>query len=86
VPDETAVQSIPGEQVEALRGLASGQSYVLLSPYPSLPAPVAASAWGRQLRLEGADDPCLQQFVHIFRLGPQAPEAGVPCTGEVGKP
>ncbi len=99
VPDETAVHSmehgavwvtyrrdLPKEQVEVLRGLASGQSHVLVSPYPDLPSPVVASAWGKQLRLEGADDPRLERFVSAFRQGPQAPEAGAPCAGGVGEP
>ncbi len=58
-------------------------TYTLLSPYPDLPVPVVASAWGRQLRLTGADDPRLVQFVRAYRLGQQAPEPGAPCTGGV---
>ncbi len=38
------------------------------------------------MRLEGAEDPCLEQFVRTFRLGPQAPEAVVSCIGGAGKP
>jgi putative peptide zinc metalloprotease protein len=75
---------LAGEQVAALRRLARGQTHVLVSPFPGLPAPVVASAWGRQLRLEAADDPRLAQFVRVFRLGPQAPERGGPCVGGVG--
>jgi hypothetical protein len=74
------------DQVEALRGLASSHSHVLVSPYPGLPAPVIASAWGRQLRLEGVYDPRLEQFVSSFERGPQSPEPGGPCTGGVGAP
>jgi hypothetical protein len=35
------------------------QTYVLVSPYPDLPAPVVASAWGEQLRLDSATSPDL---------------------------
>lgn len=72
---------LPADQIDILRRLAEEQTFVLVSPFPNLPAPVAASAWGHQLRLESADDPDLAQFVRAFRLGPQTPEPGAPCTG-----
>lgn len=31
-------------------------------------------------------NPRLEQFVGAFRLGPQAPERGGPCTGGIGQP
>jgi putative peptide zinc metalloprotease protein len=77
---------LPEEQIDSVGHLAQRQNYVLASPYPDLPSPVIASAWGRQLRLESADDPRLDQFVRAFRLGPQAPESGGPCTGGKGTP
>ena len=72
--------------VSKLVAVAKGQTYFDLSPYPGLPAPVVASAWGRQVRLSGADDPRLQSFVKQFRLGKQSPEPGASCTGGVGTP
>ncbi len=72
---------LPQDQIEKLRDLAQSQTYILVSLYPSLPFPVVASAWGNQLRLESAEDPRLEQFVHAFRLGSQTPEPGAPCTG-----
>ena len=74
------------EQIDSVRQLAQRQNYVLASPYPDIPAPLVVSAWGRQLRLEGADDQRLDQFVRAFRLSPQAPESGGPCTGGTGTP
>lgn len=52
-----------------------------MSPYPDLPAPVVATAWGEQIRLDGVDDLRLGQFVSAFRQGPQTPEPGTACTG-----
>ncbi len=75
----------PEQELDSLRSLARNQTYVLVSPYPGLPAPVVASAWGRQLRLDSARDPRLDQFVAAYRLGSQAPEPGAPCKG-VGRP
>jgi hypothetical protein len=77
---------LPVDQVETLRTLASGHTHVLVSPYPGLPAPVVASAWGVQLMLEGAYDPRLEQFVSAYEQGPQNPEPGAPCSGGIGEP
>ncbi|MDQ4068019.1 MAG: DUF3105 domain-containing protein [Actinomycetota bacterium] len=63
-----------------LRELAEGRGHVLVSRWDgNLPAPVVASAWGRQVKLRSAFDPELQQFVDMFAGGPQAPEQGVRC-------
>jgi Protein of unknown function (DUF3105) len=77
---------LPGDQVTALRSVVRGRSHLLLSPFPGLPAPVVASAWGRQLRLSGAFDPRLKKFIGVYRGGPQTPERGAPCSGGVGHP
>src|SRR5262249_27967716 len=58
--------------------------HILLSPYPGLPAPVVASAWGKQLRLTGASDPRLDLFVKTYMNGPQTPEPGAKCSGGTG--
>ena len=81
----TYAPDLPEDQVEKLKSLTL-KSYVLVSPYPGLPAPVVASAWGKQLRLNSANDPRLAQFVRAYRLGPQNPEPGAPCSGGVGSP
>jgi hypothetical protein len=77
---------LPVDQVEVLRQTASGNGYVLLSPYRGLPAPVMASAWGVQLELESPSDPRLWQFIQKYQQGAQTPEVGAVCTGGVGQP
>ena len=62
------------------------ERYLILSPYPGLPAPVVASAWGAQLQLKGPGDPRLQAFVTHFAGGNQGDEQGAPCTGGIGSP
>lgn len=93
VPNENAVHSmehgavwvtyrpgLPAAQVAALkRSIPS--TYAVLSPFPGLKAPVVASAWGKQLFLDGADDPRLAAFIRKYRQGSQAPEGGAACTG-----
>lgn len=95
VPDEHAVHSLehgavwityrPGLPKDFIDAMAKElpDTYVIVSPHPNLPAPVVASAWGRQLALEGPDDPRLIEFVRTYRQGPQTPEPGAPCTGGV---
>jgi len=99
VPNENAVHdlehgavwityqpTLSKSDVSKLTNLVKGQTYLLLSPYPNLPAPVVASAWGKQLRLTGASDPRLAAFVKKYKEGAQTPEPGSPCTGGVGTP
>jgi hypothetical protein len=99
VPNENAVHAmehgavwvtyrpdLPADQVATLRQLVGKKPYVVLSPYPGLPAPVVASAWGAQLALPSASDPRLPQFLAYYRQGPQTPEPGAPCTGGTGNP
>ena len=68
-------------QKEQLKQLVESQDCLMASPYPGLPAPVVASAWGKQLQLQSVEDPNLQEFISAFRKGPQTPEPGAPCTG-----
>lgn len=99
VPNENAVHSmehgavwityqpnLSAAEVTTLRNDVHGHTYVVLSPYPGIPAPVVASAWGVQLRLPGASDPRLAQFIRYYEQGPQTPEPGSPCSGGTGTP
>ena len=65
---------------------ANSRECVLVSPYPDLDSPVVASAWGKQIDLEGADDPALNRFIGTYLRGEQTPEPGAACTGGVGTP
>ncbi|MDG6107290.1 DUF3105 domain-containing protein [Dactylosporangium aurantiacum] len=98
VPAEQAVHSmehgavwvtyrpdLPADQVAALR-LTGRRPYTILSPYPGLPAPVVASSWGRQLRLDDPGDQRLRRFLDTYREGPLTPERGGPCHGGTGAP
>ncbi len=93
VPNENAVHSLehgavwvtyrpdlPAAQVAKLKE-EMPETYALLSPYPGLPSPVVASAWGKQIYLTGADDARLPLFMKEYRQSPDAPEPGALCTG-----
>jgi hypothetical protein len=64
-----------------LKAALAGKPYVLASPYAGLPGPVVASAWGKQVVLNGVSDPRLQQFIAAFANAPTAPEPGGEVTG-----
>ena len=98
VPNENAVHALehgavwvtydpalPDADVQALRA-ALPSTYIVLSPYPGLTAPVVASAWNAQVELDGATDPRLGAFVKEYWKSPSAPEPGALCTGGLDAP
>ena len=78
--------TLSSQEVSQLTTLASGHTYVLLSPYPNLPSPVVISAWGVQLKVTSASDPRLAQFLKYYEQGPQTQEPGAACSGGTGTP
>ncbi|MEC5185661.1 hypothetical protein RCH12_003138 [Cryobacterium sp. MP_3.1] len=74
---------LPASELEALTSTAAANSYEILSPYPDLPAPIIASAWGKRVQIESASDPRLSDFLSTYLQGPQTPEPGAPCSGGV---
>jgi hypothetical protein len=77
---------LPAEDIASLQELVGERQFVLLSPYPDLPAPVVATAWGVQLPLDGVDAERLEEFITEYVQGAQSPEPGAPCVGGVGTP
>ncbi|MDP9867843.1 MULTISPECIES: DUF3105 domain-containing protein [Streptosporangium] len=77
---------LPRDQVEELLALTRGRDYVIVSPFPGLAAPVVASAWTKQLTLDGVDDPRLPAFLRAHIQGPATPEPGASCSGGIGEP
>ena len=74
---------LPKAQVDKLKELAS-EDYMLLSPYPGLPAKVVASSWNNQLKLDSADDPRLPKFISKYKNNrAETPELGAACDGGV---
>lgn len=76
---------LPERQVDELRPY-GGEDYVIVSPYPGQDAPVIATSWRVQLKLDGAGDPRLRRFVDQFRVSELAPLSGNRCAGGVGRP
>jgi hypothetical protein len=72
---------LPADQVEKLKSLVT-TDYILLSPYPGLPAPVVVSSWNNQLQLTGADDPRLPRYIARYKQNATyTPENGASCQG-----
>ena len=99
VRNETAVHSlehgavwitfspeVPQDEIERLRDLSESNGFVLVSPYPDQDSPIVATAWGKQLALESAEDSNLERFISAYTQGPQTPEPGATCNGGVGDP
>lgn len=99
VPNENAVHSLEhgamwityrpnlaASEISTIRDDVTGQPYGLVSPFPGLPSPIVATAWGVQLRLSSASDPRLMSFINTYKAASQSPEPKGECTGGVGTP
>ncbi len=76
---------VTGDDLTTLRD-AMPSTYMILSPFPGLDAPVVASAWGVQVALDGVDDPRLREFIIKYRESPDAPEPGALCSQALDGP
>ncbi|MFD9941601.1 DUF3105 domain-containing protein [Nonomuraea sp. NPDC059023] len=75
---------LPKAEIDALKKVASetgSLEYMLVSPFPNLPAPIVASSWGHQLKLEKAADEKLPAFIKKYQNGKDTPEPGATCGG-----
>ena len=67
------------DQINILEGK-TDQQFVLVSPYPGMDAPVVASVWGKQIKLDGATDGRLDSFIREYRKNPDnSPEPQGVC-------
>lgn len=58
--------NLPQEDIDKLKDKAEEQ-YILVSPYPGMDAPVVASVWGKQIKLDGVDDSRLDPFIAQYK-------------------
>jgi hypothetical protein len=75
----TYAPDLPAAQIDLLKAIQAAGKEILVSPYEGLPTPIVASAWGKQLTFQTADDPKLAQFAKFYDDGPQTPETNTPC-------
>ena len=78
----------PKLSAEALAALRQHlpSTYVVLSPYVGLPAPIVLSAWNAQLLVQTPDDPRLPRFFEEYWRNQKVPEPGALCTGGIDGP
>lgn len=83
---------LPSDQVETLQNLVrqersgQGEPLIVLAPKPDLDAPIIATAWRVQLKLDRASDERLVQFLQRYQRGSFTPEPRAACVGGVGEP
>ena len=71
---------LPQDQIDTLRSKAESSTKFLVSPYPGMDAPVIASVWGKQIKLDGANDDRLDPFISEYLNNPgNTPEPGGIC-------
>ena len=98
VPNENAVHALEHGAVwvtydpaldagdlDALR-MRLPSTYVVLSPYEGLPAPIVLSAWHAQLSVESAGDERLPLFLEEYWRSRNVPEPGALCAGGLNAP
>jgi hypothetical protein len=73
---------LPKAQVDELASKVRNQTFMLMSPYPGLDAPISLQAWGYQLKLNDVTDKRIDQFIDALRINAtQEPQAG--CSGGI---
>ena len=58
-------------------------TYVILSPFPALPAPIVLTAWNTQLRVDTAEDERIPMFFEEYWRSQYVPEPGALCSGVI---
>ncbi|MFF5264092.1 DUF3105 domain-containing protein [Actinomadura viridis] len=77
---------LPADQVKRLKDKVESVEYTMLSPYTGQDSPITLTAWGKQLKIEKADDARVDSFLRSFVKGPQTPEPGAACSGAKDTP
>jgi hypothetical protein len=94
IPDVNAVHALehgavwvtyndkaPAADVKTLGEKVAKTPYSLMSPYKDQTGAIMLSAWGKQVTVDSASDPRVNQFFTKYVQGPQTPEPGAACTG-----
>lgn len=79
---------LPVNEIDAIAALVSSNDHYLAAPYPGLKNPIVLSAWQRQVAVERISDSVVTEFaeVQLGRVSETAPEAGVTCKSQLGRP
>ncbi|MCT9002159.1 DUF3105 domain-containing protein [Microbacterium memoriense] len=77
--------AVSAEDLDALKAQLPS-TYVLLSPFDGLPAPIVLSAWNAQLQLDSATDARIPTFFEEFWRNQNVPEPTAICSGAIDGP
>ena len=77
--------TLSSTELDALR-MHLPSSYVILSPFSGLPAPIVLSAWNVQLSVDTAADERIPMFFEEYWRSQNVPEPGALCSGGIDGP
>ncbi|QSB15835.1 DUF3105 domain-containing protein [Natronosporangium hydrolyticum] len=69
--------------VDRLASLVEGNEKMMMSPYPSLDAPISLQAWGYQLKLDDPGDGRINEFIRALRVNSSLEGPNARCDGGV---
>ncbi len=73
-------KTIASGDLDKLKALVTGKTYIDMSPYPNLDSPISLQAWAHQLKVTSASDIRIKQFITALQQNPYiAPEPGGSC-------
>ena len=71
---------IKAGDLDILKKLVVGKTYIALSPYPTLDKPISLQSWGHQLKVDSASDPRIKEFITALQQNPYTtPEQNGSC-------
>jgi len=76
---------VSGDELDKLKSYLPS-TYVILSPYEGLDAPIVLSAWNAQLKLDTASDTRIPEFFEEYWRSQNVPEPTAACTGAIDGP
>ena len=72
--------TIAAGDLDKLKALVTGKTYIYMSPYPNLDSPISVQAWAHQLKVTSASDVRIKQFITALQQNIYiAPEPGGSC-------
>lgn len=80
----TYLPTLGPTKIDAIKSQVKTSSYTFSSPYAGQKSPIVLTAWGKQLAVNDAGDPRIEQFLVKFRNGEQTPEPGATCASPSG--
>ncbi|MGW0733209.1 DUF3105 domain-containing protein [Streptomyces sp. NPDC002851] len=75
----------PAGEVKKLKAKVEATPFSLMSPVQEQQGAIMLSAWGKQVTVDGADDPRVDSFFAKYVQGKQTPEPGAPCTDGIAQ-